>query len=270
MASPSVNPRLNTFVMPTPFLIYTDDYGTTYPFPIGLDAEGIVTALTNLGVVTFTIWVDRSPYSWDAFNRIAYQVSRSAYDMQLWLSLSPPSENFSDPYSGDYILWMQEIARLSKRVPYIKGVNIDDFMQQANPVFFTPAYCQQMYKAKNAVNSALAFAPTLYLDGDFTADFVSKYGVGCLDGVWLAYTNLHDNAPLGSKLTAAKALASNRFPITPLIYFEKGATVDPGNQPVPSIAKAGVQTSLAALNSAVAFLADVTDPAWSAVIQSFH
>ncbi len=152
-------------------------------------------------------------FDWNSFKR--FVAAAAPAGIEVWAILIPPSEGGdSPPFNRDYVRWMQELARLSLRYPNLRGVNIDDYLSGKSRKTFTPAYTCSLYHAKQAINPKLQFAPTVY---DLNRQLAQQYG-GCIDGVWLWWTNLDSTAGLESWLENTRLAVDGRFPIYSGIY----------------------------------------------------
>ena len=100
---------------------------------------------------------------WDDF-RLEFLPAAQTAGIDVWLYLTPPSENTSPggyvPYGSNYVAWATNAAILAQRYPVLKALAIDDF--NGNEAFFTPAYVSNMMSAAHACCSNLIFVPVNY------------------------------------------------------------------------------------------------------------
>ena len=135
--------------------------------------------------------------------------------IDVWVILIPPSEGGdSMPLKSDYVAWMQTLARLSLRYPNLRGVNIDDYLSSISVKTFTPQYTCRLYEAKQKINPALKFMPTLYF---VDRSRMRQFG-RCMDGAWLWWTNLERGDAVAAWLEGARAIAGPAFPIYEGVY----------------------------------------------------
>lgn len=176
--------------------------------------------------------------------------------ISVWVVLIPPSEGGnSEPYGEDYVRWMQTLARLSLKYPHLRGVNIDDFQSGVSRKKFTPEYACAIYRAKQAINPRLQFAPTIYnLDSAFAKQFS-----GCVDGVWLWWTKLDTAQGLKAWLEKSRAASGGRFPIYSGVYAHSTSWHKKSN-PQPEVLRESLQTACATANGAVIWRLPLTGP----------
>ncbi|HUZ47505.1 MAG TPA: hypothetical protein VMW54_12790 [Terriglobia bacterium] len=184
-----------------------------------IDSEATIRILKAKGLSCYgaLIWRQREhgsvAFDWGSFKQFVAAAAPAGIDV--WAILIPPSEGGdSPPFNRDYVRWMQELAKLSLRYPNLRGVNIDDYLSGTSKKTFTPAYTCNLYHAKQAINPKLQFAPTLY---DLDRPLAEQYG-GCVDGVWLWWTNLDMTTGLASWLENTRLAVQGRFPIYSGIY----------------------------------------------------
>lgn len=164
----------------------------------------------------FTCYVqpieEKSPMSFDDFKRLL--PAAQANGISIWPVLIPHTEGASLPYREDFVRWMKELAGLSLKYSVLRGVNIDDTDAGGNDKMFTRKYICQIYRTKQAINSRLLFIPTIYdLDPQ-----ESKRLAGCVDGVWLWWTNLEQNNGLRAFLRDGEVIAGGKFPVYAGVY----------------------------------------------------
>jgi hypothetical protein len=109
---------------------------------------------------------------------------------------------------------MKELAELSMKYPVLHGVNIDDTDAGGNDKLFTRSYLCQIYGVKQSINPRLLFIPTIYDLDPPEADRLA----GCVDGVWLWWTNLEQNNGLRAFLRDGRVIAGERFPVYAGVY----------------------------------------------------
>ena len=136
------------------------------------------------------------PNSFEDFKRLLAAAQPAG--ISVWPVLLPPSEGTSPPFKADYQGWMKAMAHLSLQYPVLRGVNIDDFLDPPNAKTFNRSYMCSLYQAKQEINPQLLFLPTIYELDQAMADQLA----GCVDGVWLWWTNLVGN--MGTAHAAGK------------------------------------------------------------------
>jgi hypothetical protein len=155
----------------------------------------------------------KSPYGWDDFQRLAAAADEAGIDT--WVVLIPPSEGGNSlPYATDYVTWFKVLAKLSLRYPHFRGVNIDDMVQGISPKTFTRDYVCELYRDKQEINPHFLAIPTAYDLDVPLADRVT----GCVDGVWLWYTNLETATNHRAFLENSRLAVNGRFPIYAGVY----------------------------------------------------
>ena len=164
----------------------------------------------------FTCYVqpieEKPPMSFEDFKRLL-PAAQSA-GIEIWPVLIPHTEGYSLPYREDFVRWMNELAKLSLKYPVLRGVNIDDTDAGGNDKLFTRSYLCRIYSAKRAINSRLLFIPTIY---DLDPPEAERLA-GCVDGVWLWWTNLEQNNGLRAFLRDGEVIAGGRFPVYAGVY----------------------------------------------------
>lgn len=164
----------------------------------------------------FTCYVqpieEKVPMSYDEFNRLL--PAAQAAGIEIWAVLIPQHEGASLPYRHDFVRWMEELARASLKYPILRGVNIDDTDVGGNEKIFTHEYLSRIYAAKQSINPALLFVPTIYDLDPEEADLLS----GVVDGVWLWWVNLEGNNGLRAFLKDGRIVARGRFPVYGGVY----------------------------------------------------
>jgi len=164
----------------------------------------------------FTCYVqpieEKPPMSFDDFKRLL--PAAQAAGIEVWPVLIPHTEGYSLPYREDFVRWMTVLARLSLKYPVLRGVNIDDTDAGGNDKLFTRSYLCKSRDAGRAINSDLLFIPTIY---DLDPPEAERLA-GCVDGVWLWWTNLEQNNGLRAFLRDGKVIAGGRFPVYAGVY----------------------------------------------------
>src|SRR5579863_8599607 len=172
---------------------------------------------------------DEKGQTWADFERLLPAADSAG--ISVWAVLLPPSEKLSLPYGSNYRAWMQTLARLSLHHRSLAGVNIDDLMSsEANRALFTREYLCGLDHAKQAINPRFAFVPTIY---DLDRPVAGRLA-GCVDGVWLFYTNLEQNANLRSFLGNSRLAVAGRFPIFGGVYAGSSSW-HPNGPPKPRV-----------------------------------
>lgn len=193
----------------------------------------------------FTCYVqpieEKPPMSFDDFKRLLPAAQASGID--IWPVLIPHIEGYSLPYREDFVRWMKELAGLSLKYPVIRGVNIDDTDAGGNDKLFTRSYLCQIYSTKQEMNPRLLFIPTIYDLDSPEAERLS----GCVDGVWLWWTNIEQNNGLRAFLRDGEVVAGGRFPVYAGVYAHSTSWHKEGG-PTPKIL--GQSTTLGCTYSA--------------------
>ena len=152
------------------------------------------------------------PNSFEDFKRLLAAAQPAG--ISVWPVLLPPSEGTSPPFKADYQGWMKAMAHLSLQYPVLRGVNIDDFLDPPNAKTFNRSYMCSLYQAKQEINPPRLFLPTIYELDQAMADQLA----GCVDGVWLWWTNLVGNMGLRTLLENSRLVVAQRFPIYAGVY----------------------------------------------------
>ncbi|MGI8746416.1 MAG: hypothetical protein ACR2NN_28325 [Bryobacteraceae bacterium] len=178
-----------------------------------LDVPKTIALLKTDGFTCHAMPIENAPpYTWDEFQRLLAAADAAGIDE--WPVLIPPTEGYSAPYKHDFVAWMRVFAKLSRRYPHLRGVNIDDLDQDENVKLFSRDYVCRIYSAKQAINPKLSFVPTIYELDQAYADRLS----GCVDGIWLWWKQLDTAAQLSATLRSEKAAAAGRFPVYGGVY----------------------------------------------------
>lgn len=164
----------------------------------------------------FTCYVqpieEKPPMTYDDFNRLLPAAQAAGID--IWAVLIPKHEGSSLPYGHDFVHWMEVLARTSLKYPVLRGVNIDDTDVGGNEAIFTHQYLSDIYAAKQKVNPAMLFVPTIY---DLDPDEADRLA-GVVDGVWLWWVNLEGDNGLRAFLKDARVVTRGRFPVYGGVY----------------------------------------------------
>jgi lysophospholipase L1-like esterase len=134
--------------------------------------------------------------------------------LDIWTYFVPPSEcpdSCKLPFDKDYIRIAAGVAELSLKYPNLKGLAIDDFMD--NTKLYTPEYVGRMRAAGRAINPKFQFLPLLYWRS-MTSAVLDQYDT-VIDGVIFAYrdeptVNTHRAASLRTQLTQAETMLQTR------------------------------------------------------------
>jgi hypothetical protein len=175
------------------------------------------------------------PYSFSDLRRLLPQAQRAG--ISVWAELFPPSEPAIQlPYKRDYVRWMGTLAHLSRRYAALRGVNIDDYLNGISAKTFTRAYTCRLYEAKQAVNPNLLFVPTLY---ELTPEIVRRVS-GCVDGVWLWWTNLGSNDGMRTILEDSSLIVGDHFAVYTGVYAHS-TSWHKGSGPTPQVLRGALQ-----------------------------
>ena len=180
----------------------------------------------------FTCYVqpieEKAPMSFEDFKRLLPAAQASG--ISIWPVLIPHTEGASLPYREDFVRWMQELAQLSLKYSVLRGVNIDDTDAGGNERMFTRDYVCRIYRTKQKINPKLLFIPTVY---DLDSQEADRFA-GCVDGVWLWWTNIEQNNGLRAFLQDSRRVVRNRFPVYSGVYAHSTSWHKEGS-PAPKI-----------------------------------
>lgn len=180
----------------------------------------------------FTCYVqpieEKPPMSFSDFQRLLPAAQKAG--ISVWPVLISRTVGASLPYRADFIRWMKVLAHLSLQYPVLRGVNIDDTDAGGMDRVFTRSYFCQIDRTAREINPHLLFVPTIY---DLDADEANRLA-GCVDGVWLWWTNLEQNNGLRAFLRDGQAVAGNRFPVYAGVYAHSTSWHKEG-APLPKI-----------------------------------
>lgn len=171
---------------------------------------------------------EKPPMSFSDFQRLLPAAQEAG--ISVWPVLISQTVGSSLPYRYDFVRWMIVLARLSLQYPVLRGVNIDDTDAGNNDRLFTRSYFCQIDRTGRAINPHLLFIPTIY---DLDADEANRLA-GCVDGVWLWWTNLEQNNGLRAFLRDGQATAGDRFPVYAGVYAHSTSWHKEG-APLPKI-----------------------------------
>ena len=128
-----------------------------------VDSPALIQKLLAGNIKTYAYLVWHQKTDWDDF-RLEFLPAAQAARIDVWLYLTPPSENSSPsgyvPYGSNYVAWATNTAILAQQYPALKALAIDDF--NGNEAFFTPAYVSNMISAAHACCTNLIFLPVNY------------------------------------------------------------------------------------------------------------
>ena len=182
----------------------------------------------------FTCYVqpieEEPPMSYADFERLL--PAAQANGISVWPVLIPHTEGASLPYREDFVRWMKELAGLSRKYSVLRGVNIDDTDAGGNDAMFTRSYLCKIYQTKQEINPKLLFIPTIYDLDPAESDRLE----GCVDGVWLWWTNLEQDNGLRAFLEDGRVVVAGRFAVYAGIYAHATSWHKEGN-PAPRVFK---------------------------------
>jgi hypothetical protein len=178
-----------------------------------LDVPATIRLLRANGFTCYVQPIEEGPpMAFDDFNRLLPAAQEAG--IAIWAVLIPQHEGASLPYRHDFVRWMEELAKMSLKYPVLRGVNIDDTDVGGNEKIFLRDYLTQIYEAKQKINPALLFVPTIYDLDPEEADMLA----GVVDGVWLWWVNLEQNNGLRAFLKDGEIIARGRFPVYGGVY----------------------------------------------------
>lgn len=206
----------------------------------------------------FTCYVqpieESTPMAYDDFNRLL--PAAQAAGIEVWAVLIPQHEGASLPYRHDFVRWMEELARTSLKYSALRGVNIDDTDVGGNEKIFTHEYLTEIYAAKQKINPALLFVPTIYDLDPEEADRLA----GVVDGVWLWWVNLEGDNGLRAFLKDGRVIARGRFPVYGGVYAHSTSWHKQGG-PKPEVLEKALDLACAWSDGAVVWQLPLTDEA---------
>jgi hypothetical protein len=162
-----------------------------------VDSPALIQKLRAGNIKTYAYLVWHQKTDWDDF-RLEFLPAAQAAGIDVWLYLTPPSENHPPssyvPYGSNYDAWATNTAVLAQQYPVLKALAMDDF--NGNEDLFTPSYVSNMMSAAHAWCSNLIFVPVNYdLSHDpgaptrnISPAFANAYGP-YIGGVILPYLN---------------------------------------------------------------------------------
>jgi hypothetical protein len=178
---------------------------------------------------------DRPPNTFDDFKRLLEAAQPAG--ISVWPVIIPPSEGGTSlPYKTDYVAWMKEMARLSRKYSALRGVNIDDLMSGISVKTFTRSYICSIYQAKQQINPNLLFVPTVYDLDRSVADRLA----GCVDGVWFWWVNLEHIDGMRTLLEDSRLVVAGRFPIYAGVYSHQTSWHKEG-RPLPKTLRGSLE-----------------------------
>lgn len=182
----------------------------------------------------FTCYVqpieEKPPMSYEDFKRLL--PAAQANGISVWPVLIPHTEGASIPYREDFVRWVKELADLSLKYSVLRGINIDDIDAGGNDKMFDRTYMCKIYQTKQDINPDLLFIPTIY---DLDSEEADRFA-GCVDGVWLWWTNLEQENGLRAFLEDSRVVAAGRFPVYAGIYAHSTSWHKQGS-PMPKVFK---------------------------------
>ena len=137
-----------------------------------VDVAQLVKHCEELGVNCYHFLIWHQPTDWEDFKLFVAAVEKSKIlterKFTIWIYLVPPSESQgmkSEPFGMDYVVWMENIARLSREHPIVSAVCIDDFYgTKENRDLYTRDYLRRMREAADKYDPSLALVTVLYWD----------------------------------------------------------------------------------------------------------
>ncbi len=149
---------------------YIGDYDSELRTEDGehVDCELMIERLEDLGVNTYMWLIWHSANDWDDLHEFLPMAAEAG--ITVWVYLVPHSETafqdakwpYSEPFKLDYVLWAQEIAKLSLEHENLIGWVIDDFWGNFTKDRFSIEYTREMVEAGRAINPELKFYPLMY------------------------------------------------------------------------------------------------------------
>ena len=101
-----------------------------------VDTPRLIQKLVAGNIKTYAFLVWHQPTDWDDF-RLEFLSAAQAAGLNVWLYLTPPTENSPPtgyvPYGTNYLTWATETAKLAQQYPVLTALAIDDFQARAVP-----------------------------------------------------------------------------------------------------------------------------------------
>jgi len=196
----------------------------------------------------------KPPYDWWDFQQLVAAADKGGIDT--WPVLIPPSEGGNSlPYATDYVTWFKVLAKLSLRYPHLRGVNIDDMAQGISPKTFTRDYVCELYRDKQDINPQFLAIPTVY---DLDTQLADRLA-GCVDGVWLTWTNLDTSTGYTAFLENSRLAVKGRFPIYAGVYAHSTSWHQKGD-PRPDLFRRTLEKACQHSDGAVMWNLSLLDP----------
>lgn len=202
-----------------------------------LDVNATVKYLRGNGFDCYVLSISGvPPFSFNDLKRLLPALHGTG--ISVWAQLRSPTATLVQlPYKTDYVKWMDVLARLSRRYPALRGVNIDDYFIGANAQTFTRAHTCSLYQTAKVVNPNFLFVPTIY---KVNKDVVNQLS-GCVDGVWLWWTNLDSNSGMRTRLEDSRSTIAGLFPVYVGVYAHSTSWHKTAG-PKPSVLRGALET----------------------------
>jgi len=204
-------------------------YHINTPLLLSRLADASITTYAFLVCNYFTGPIRHQPTDWYDL-RDEFMPAAQDAGIQVWVYLTPPSEESPPPYYDNYVTWAHEIATLSVRYPNLKGMVIDDFNN--NLWKFTPSYCSQISNELHSHNSDLSFFIVDYYPQTIT-DLNSGDYTDSINGVIFADTHVNDPSQLSYEIEAIDDICHGGgtyhydIPLIVMIYCYRLHGIDP-------------------------------------------
>ncbi|MFV0606773.1 MAG: hypothetical protein ACK5NK_13130 [Niabella sp.] len=143
-----------------------------------IDNSKLIKELKELNANTYNWLIWRSEFDWEDLQLFLPLAKKN--NINVWVSLVPFSESkpkadrSSEPFGTDYVLWAEEIAKLSLKFTNLTALSIDDFVAW-NLQFYTPDYTAEIVNRMHSVNPKLAFVPCIYYKSTKITDYTQQY-----------------------------------------------------------------------------------------------
>ena len=185
-----------------------------------MDSPALIQKLLAGNIKTYAYLVWHQKTDWDDF-RLEFLPAAQAAGIDVWLYLTPPSENKPPsgyvPYGSNYLAWATNTAILAQQYPVLKALAIDDF--NSNEGFFTPNYVSNMMSVAHACCSNLIFLPVNYSQNptaptkNISPAFANAYGPysGGVIFPYLNWANKDDFSDEAAQITNNSDILSGKL-----------------------------------------------------------
>jgi len=194
-----------------------------------VDTPATIARLQEMNAKTHMFLINEQR-DWDDL-RLEFAPAAQAEGIKVWVYLRDPRVCVCDectnyaPYGKHYEDWGAAIARLSIRYPVVTAWAIDDFANEDNLSFFTPAYVAQIREKSRSIQPTLEFYPVVYYH--FITDLFLHFYAPLIDALIMPYRDdpyrntLWTRSLRGQLSSAATRLASHDRKLILMVYARK-------------------------------------------------